>query len=151
MQTKPSFRKAVTIVGMMAILAGVGSGCVATRKFTRNHVDQTAQELSADLGGRIDSTEQSTENNSNWLNAHTGQIEELGTVTREHSEQLSQLDGELAEVDQKGQQALTVGQGAQMTAEDAVRQVSSLGARFDSRHNYITMSEERVLFGFDSA
>jgi outer membrane protein OmpA-like peptidoglycan-associated protein len=139
---------------MMAILVGVSSGCVATRKFTRNHVDQTAKEL----GGRIDTTNEKVEVNSNQINAHTGQIEELGTVTRDHTGkiatldgELDQLDGELNQVDQKTQQAMTVGQGAQRTADGAVGQVSSLGVKFDNRNNYTLMSEEKVRFGFDSA
>lgn len=151
MQTKSSFWKTATVVGMMATLVGVSSGCVATRKFTRNNVDQRAKELSADLGGRIDATEQSIENSSNQINAHTGQIEELGTVTRTQSGQIATLDGEVDQVDQKTQRALTVGQGAQRTADGAVGQVSTLGVKFDNRNNYTLMSEEKVLFGFDSA
>ena len=158
MQTKSSFWKTATVIGMMAILVGVSSGCVATRKFTRNNVNDKAKELSAELGGRIDATEQSIENNTNQINSHTGQInantgqiEELGTVTRYHSGKIATLDGEIDQVDQKTQQALTVGQGAQRTADGAVGQVSTLGVKFDNRNNYTVMSEEKVLFGFDSA
>lgn len=151
MQSKSSFWKTATVVGMMAVLVGVSSGCVATRKFTRNRVDQKAQELSADLGGRIDATEQSIENNSSQINAHTGQIDELNGVTREQSSKIATLDGEVKDVDLKSQQALTVGQGAQQTADNAVGQVSTLGVKFDNRNNYTVTSEEKVLFKFDSA
>ena len=150
MQTKSNIWKTATVVGMMAILVGVSSGCVATRKFTRNSVNDKAQELTADLGGRIDATEESVENNSSQINAHGGQIEELGGVTREHSGQISTLDGEIDQVDQKSEQALTVGQGAQQTANGAVGQVKTLGVKFDNRNNYTVMSEDKVLFGFDS-
>jgi len=54
-------------------------------------------------------------------------------------------------VDQKTQQAMTVGEGAQKTADGAVGQVSTLGVKFDNRNNYTMMSEEKVRFGFDSA
>lgn len=151
MQTKSSFWKTATVIGMMAILVGVSSGCVATRKFTRTSVDQKAQELSADYSGKIDATNQKVEATSNQVNAHTGQIEELGSVTREQSGKISELDGELEQVDQKTEQAMNVGQTAQKTAEGAVGQVSTLGVKFDNRNNYTVMSEEKVLFGFDSA
>jgi outer membrane protein OmpA-like peptidoglycan-associated protein len=151
MQTKSSFWKTATVVGLMAALVGVSSGCVATRKFTRNSVDQKAQELSADLGGRIDTTNQKVDQNSNQINAQTGQIEELGTVTRDHTGKIATLDGEIDQVDQKTEQAMTVGQGAQRTADGAVGQVNTLGVKFDNRNNYSVMSEEKVLFGFDSA
>ena len=151
MQTKSNFWKTATVVGMMAILVGVSSGCVATRRFTRTNVDQKAQELSTDLGGRIDTTNQKVDTTSNQVNAHTGQIEELGSVTRDHSGKISTLDGEIEQVDQKSEQAMTVGEGAQKTADNAVGQVSTLGVKFDNRNNYTVMSEEKVLFGFDSA
>jgi outer membrane protein OmpA-like peptidoglycan-associated protein len=136
---------------MMAILVGVSSGCVATRRFTRTRVDEKAQELSTTLNGRIDTTDQKVENNTNQINAQGGQIEELGTVTRDHTGKIITLDGELDQVDQKTQQALTVGQGAQSTADGAVGQVNTLGVKFDNRNNYIVMSEMKVLFGFDKA
>ena len=154
MQIKSSFWKTATFVGMMAILVGVSSGCVSTRRFTRQRVDEKGKELSA----QIDTTNQKVETNSNQIGAHTGQIEELGTVTRDHTGkiatldgELDQLDGELNQVDQKTQQAMTVGQGAQKTADNAVGQVSTLGVKFDNRNNYTVMSEEKILFKFDSA
>jgi outer membrane protein OmpA-like peptidoglycan-associated protein len=154
MQTKSSFWKTATVVGMMAILVGVSSGCVATRKFTRARVDEKAQELTARIDTNqqsIETHERSIENNTNQLNAHTGQIEELGTVTRTHSGQIATLDGEVDQVDQKTQHALSVGEGAQRTADGAVGQVSTLNVKFDNRNNYTVMSEEKILFGFDSA
>jgi outer membrane protein OmpA-like peptidoglycan-associated protein len=151
MQTKSSFSKTATFVGLMAILVGVSSGCVATRKFTRNSVDQKAQELSADYGGKIDATNQKVETNTNQINAQGGQIEELGTVTRDHTGKIATLDGEIDQVDQKTQQAMAVGEGAQKTADGAVGQVSTLGVKFDNRNNYTMMSEEKILFKFDSA
>jgi outer membrane protein OmpA-like peptidoglycan-associated protein len=151
MHTKTNLWNTAAVIGMAAILIGVSSGCVATRKFTRNEVDTRATELSTQLGGRIDETNQKVEQNTNTLTAHEGQITELGDVTRDHTQKITTLDGEIDQVDQKTQQALTAGQGAQRTAEGAVQQVSALGTKFDNRNNYSVMSEEKVRFGFDSA
>lgn len=154
MQTKSNFWKTATVVGMMAILVGVSSGCVATRKFTRARVDEKAQQLSTRIDTNeqgIEANEKGIENNTNQLNAHTGQIEELGTVTRDQSGKIAALDSEVDQVDQKTQQALNVGQGAQKTADGAMGQVSTLGVKFDNRNNYTVMSEEKILFKFDSA
>lgn len=147
------FWKSATVIGM-AVVVGVSSGCVATRRFTRARVDEKAQELSA----RIDANQQSTENNTNQLQAHTGQIEELNSVTREHTGKIATLDTGLQQVDQKsqqalstGQQAMTVGQGAQSTADNAIVQVSSLGQKFDNRNNYTVLSQETVKFKFNDA
>jgi outer membrane protein OmpA-like peptidoglycan-associated protein len=153
MKTNLSFWKSVTVIGMAVVLAGVSSGCVATRRFTRSRVDEKAQELSA----RIETNEQSIENNTNQLQAHTGQIEELNSVARDHTGKIITLDTGLQQVDQKsqqamtvGQQAMTVGQGAQGTADNAIVQVSSLGRKFDNRNNYVVLSEETVKFKFNN-
>jgi outer membrane protein OmpA-like peptidoglycan-associated protein len=151
METKTNLLKTAAVVGMAAILVGVSSGCVATRKFTRNQVDTKATELSTELGGRIDQTNTKVEENTNQIGAHTGQITELGDVTRDHTAKINNLDGEINQVEQKTDQAMQTGQNAQNTAEGAVRQVSTLGTKFDNRNNYTVTSEEKILFGFDSA
>ena len=151
MRTRLNSWRSATVIGMVVVLVGVSSGCVATRRFTRARVDERAQELSA----RIETTEQSIENNTNQIQAHTNQIEELGTVTRDHTGKIATLDTGLqqldSKVDQKTQQALTAGQGAQSTADSAIVQVSSLGRKFDNRNNYVVLSEEMVKFKFNSA
>ena len=154
MKTNLSFWRSATVIGMAVVLAGVSSGCVATRRFTRTRVDEKAQELSA----RIDTTDQKLESSTNQINnqlgAHTGQIEELGSVTRDHTGKIVSLDSNIQQVDQKSQQgiqqAMTVGQGAQSTADNAVTQVSSLGQKFENRNNYVVMSEETIKFKFNS-
>ena len=143
--------RAATITTMALLLVGVSSGCVATRKFTRNRVNERAQELNA----RVDTTDQNVQTNTNQIQAHTGQIEELNSVTRDHSGKISTLDSGLKQVDQKvdqkTQEAMRVGQGAQGTADKAVAQVSFLGEKFENRNNYIVLSEEKIKFKFDSA
>ena len=154
METRFGFWRAATITGIALILVGVSSGCVATRKFTRtrvNEVNEKTLELNAQLNGRIDTTDQNVQNHTNQIQAHTGQIEELNSVTRDHAGKLSTLDSGLKGVDQKTQQAMSVGQGAQGTANNAVAQVSSLGQKFENRNHYIALSEEKVKFKFNSA
>jgi len=157
MKTNLGFWKSATVIGMAVVLLGVSTGCVATRRFTRTRVDEKAQELSA----RIDTTDQNLESSktqiNNQLGAHTGQIEELGSVTRDHTGKIATLDTGLQQVDQKsqqamtvGQQAMTVGQGAQGTADNAIVQVSSLGRKFDNRNNYVVLSEETIKFKFNN-
>ncbi|MGH9782721.1 MAG: OmpA family protein [Terriglobia bacterium] len=117
-------------------------------------MNETAQELNA----RVDTTDQNVKTNTNQIQTHdgriqanTGQIEELGSVTRDHTGKIVALDTGLQQVDQKSQQALTVGQGAQSTADNAVKEVSSLGQKFDNRNNYVVLSQEMVKFKFNSS
>ena len=140
------FQQPAMFGAVVLILGAIASGC-ATRGFVRTRVNEKAQELSARMGG----DERSIQSHSDQIQAHTGQIEEINSVTRDHSAKISTLNGGLQQVDQKTQQAMSVGQGAQGTADKAVAQVSSLGEKFENRNNYIVLSEEKIRFKFDSA
>ena len=140
------FQQPAMFGAVVLILGAIASGC-ATRGFVRTRVNEKAQELSA----RMDGNEQSIQTHSDQIQAHTGQIEEINSVTRDHSAKISTLNGGLQQVDQKTQHAMSVGQGAQGTADKAVAQVSSLGEKFENRNNYIVLSEEKIRFKFDSA
>ena len=140
-------RPAMGAAVMIAILVGVSSGCVATRRFTRTRVNEKAQELSA----RIDTNEHGIQTHTSEIQANTSQIQELGSVTRDHTQKISTLDGGLKQTDEKTQRALAVGEGAQGTADKAVGQVSALGQKFENRNNYTVLSEEKVKFKFNSA
>jgi outer membrane protein OmpA-like peptidoglycan-associated protein len=122
---------------------GVTSGC-ATRRFVRNEVGTSANELSAKMAEKDAELQSGIESNSS-------QITELSGVTREHGQQISTLDSGLKATDGKATQAMTVGQGAQTTANDAIGQVRTLDEQFQGRNNYATLSEEAIPFKFGSA
>lgn len=151
MELNSALGRPVLAAVMLFTLAGISGGCVATRKFTRNRVNEKAQEVSTQVNGRVDTTDQNVQNNTNRIQANTGQIEEIGSVTRDHTGKIATLDSGLKDVDQKSQQAMSVGQGAQSTANKAVSQVSSLGEKFENRNHYVSLSEERIKFKFASA
>ena len=151
MELDSQLGRPVLVAVMIFVLAGISGGCVATRKFTRNRVNEKAQEVNTQLNTRVDTTDRNVQNNTDKIQANTGQIEELGSVTRDHSGKIATLDSGLKDVDQKSQQAMSVGQGAQTTASNAVTQVWSLGQKFDNRNNYVPLSEEKIKFKFDSA
>lgn len=125
---------AVLLVGLAT------SGCVSTRKYTRERVDESSKELS----GKIEQTDQKVDSNSS-------QISELGSVTRDHSQKIETLDSSIKQTDAKTQQAMAVGESAKSTAEKAVGEVSSLGTKFENRNNYVVLHEEKVKFKFNSA
>lgn len=143
MRKKSSWLDAVAMVALGLATAGFSSGC-ATKKYVRTQVDESARNISATLSSRIDETDRRVQGN-------TGQIEELGSVTRQHSGQIASLDGGLKQTDQRAQQALSVGEGAQSTADKATRQVSALDENFLNRNNYAVFSEQFVQFKFSSA
>ena len=145
MNTKKSIRKwhLAGVAGLILVTGLVTSGC-ATRRFVRNNVNEKTQELATRLDGRIDETGQKVQANSN-------QVEELGSVSRDHSQKIASLDTGLKQTDEKTQQALMTGECAQNTANQAATQVSTLDLKFQNRNNYQGLSQEKVLFKFDSA
>jgi outer membrane murein-binding lipoprotein Lpp len=145
MKDAGSFRKA----GVAAILAlgtvGLLTGC-ATKKYVRTQVDTSAHGLSA----RMDKLDKGEEGLNSGIQANSNQIEELNGVTRDHSGKISNLDSGLKQTDSKAQQALTVGDDAQNTANKAVTQISSLDSEFQNRNHYVVLHEEQVRFKFNS-
>ena len=134
-------RVAIAVL-MVVVVGGVSSGC-ATKKYVRAQVTPV-EEATRSLDSHLGESNQKIEGN-------TRQIEELGSVTREHSQQITSLDEKNQRVDEKSQLALRTGESAQTTANTAVTQVSSLEEKFLNRNQYTVLAEERVQFPFDSA
>jgi outer membrane protein OmpA-like peptidoglycan-associated protein len=122
---------------------GLTSGC-ASKKYVRTEVSTSANEITARMSEKDRELQ-------GGIDANTSQITELSGVTREHTQQIASLDSGLKTTDGKAVQALTVGQGAQSTADQAVGQVSRLDMDFQNRNRYTMIHEESVLFGFGSA
>lgn len=133
------------MAGLLLVVATVGvtSGC-ATRRYVRDRVGENSTELSAKMENKDKELEGSITNNSN-------QISELSGVTREHSQQITTLDTGLKATDGKATQALTVGQGAQTAANDAIGKVRTLDEQFQNRNHYAMTFEDAVPFKFGSA
>ncbi|MBI4463442.1 MAG: OmpA family protein [Acidobacteria bacterium] len=129
-----------TAVVLMVIGVGVLSSGCATKKYVRTRI-APVEEATRNLGSRLEETNQKFDAKTD---ANARQIEELGSVTGEHSQQI-------ASVDEKSQQALKTGESAQTTANTAVSQVSSLETKFLNRNHYSVLTEERIQFPFDSA
>ncbi|MBI4480992.1 MAG: OmpA family protein [Acidobacteria bacterium] len=119
------------------------SGC-ATKKYVRTQVNTSANEISA----RMDEKDRTLQNG---IDSNASQVTELSGVTREHSQQIGTLDTGLKATDGKATQAMTVGQGAQSTANQAIGHVSRLDSEFQNRNNYGTVSEHSIRFAFGSA
>ena len=128
---------------LIATTAGLTSGC-ASKNYVRTQVGASATEMSA----RMDEQDR---NLQNGIDANSNQITELSGVAREHTQQISSLDSGLKSTDGKATQAMSLGQGAQTTANQAVGQVNRLDMAFQNRNNYSTVHEQSVLFGFGSA
>ena len=124
------------------------SGCVATRKFTRNEVKTSADTLNA----RIDTTNgevKETRDNVDRVNQRVTTVD--GRVTT--------VDSRVTSLDAKTTEGLTSLKGelkgdvtALNTKTDQTNgNLSSLGEKFQNRNNFKVATEKSVPFKFDSA
>ena len=143
--TRPMF----AITGLVALM--LATGCVATRKFTRNEVKASADQLSA----RIDTTDA----NAKELKDH---VDRVATQTDQNTKNIASVKDDVAKVDTKANQVRTETQKAQSTADKAVtdtaslstsvdRNVGTINRRIDNLNNYSVVTEKTVYFPFNSA
>ena len=128
---------------LLVSTVGLTSGC-ASKKYVRTEVSTSANAITAQM-------DEKDRNLQDGIDANTSQIGELSGVARDHTQQIATLDSGLKATDGKATEAMTVGRGAQGTADQAVGQVNMLGAEFRNRNLYSTIQEQAVLFGFGSA
>jgi outer membrane protein OmpA-like peptidoglycan-associated protein len=137
------------ITGLVALM--LATGCVATRKFTRNEVKASADQLSA----RIDTTDA----NAKELKDH---VDRVATQTDQNTKNIASVKDDVQKVDSKADQVRTETQKAQSTADKAVtdtaslstsvdKNVSTINQRIDNLNNYSVVTEKTVYFRFNSA
>jgi peptidoglycan-associated lipoprotein len=142
-------RQMFAITGLVALM--LASGCVATRKFTRNEVKASADQLSA----RIDTTDA----NAKELKDH---VDRVATQTDTNTKNIASVKDDVSKVDSKTDQVRTEAQRAQSTADKAVTETASLSTsvdgkvatinrKIDNLNNYSVVSEKTVYFPFNSA
>jgi peptidoglycan-associated lipoprotein len=127
------------------------SGCVATRKFTRNEVKTSADALNA----RIDSTNgelKETRDNVDRVNTRVTAVD--GRVTTVDG-RVTTVDGRVTALDAKtteGMATLKTDVNAVNTKADKTSgELSNLGDNFKNRNNFKVATEKKIPFKFDSA
>jgi outer membrane protein OmpA-like peptidoglycan-associated protein len=125
------------------MVATVGSGCVATRKFTRNEVKTSADTLNTRIDkneGEIGEVRDGVDRVNGRVTTVDGRVTELdGKTTR----QFDTVNKDVQGVNQKAGQA-------QSTADRATSAVALLDQKFINRNNYNVSAEKTIQFKFNS-
>lgn len=138
---------------VMAVLATImlSTGCVATRKFTRNEV-QTSVKASEDrLSSRIDATDRNVstlETNAKEMNDHLTSVDR---ATKDNAQQIAGVKTDVQRVDGKAGEAASAAARAQGAATQVSSELAALDERFKSRNNYQESMEKQVFFKFNSS
>jgi outer membrane protein OmpA-like peptidoglycan-associated protein len=145
-------RQMIAITGLVALM--LASGCVATRKFTRNEVKASADQLSA----RIDTTDANAKELKD-------RVDRVATQTDTNTKNIASVKDDVQKVDSKTDQVRGETQKAQSTADKAVaetatlttnvantdRNVATINRKIDNLNNYSVVAEKTVYFPFNSA
>jgi outer membrane protein OmpA-like peptidoglycan-associated protein len=136
-------RKLVMVL-MLTAVANLATGCLSTRKFTRNEV----KAASDTLNGRIDQTDTQVKETADGVRrvdervtTVDGKVTALDTRT---TERINAVNGAVQNVDAKAGAAAT-------SAQRANTDVAALDQRFQGRNNFTSAGEKSILFKFDSA
>ena len=136
---------------VLAMLASVSSGCVATRKFTRNEVKTSSDALNARIDktdGEVGEVRDSVDRVNTRVTGVDGRVTQLDSKVDSNiaavKSEVGEVRGQVSTVDQKAGQA-------QSAADRAANNVSALGEKFQNRNKFSVSTEKTVLFKFDSA
>jgi len=133
---------------MLGMLASIFSGCMATRKFVRNDVNDKVKQSSDTLNARIDKT--------------NGDVAETRDGVARVDGKVNAVDGRVTAVDGKVTQLDTRTNERFQTVKDDVSAVDkktatvqsnvvALDEKFQNRNQFSVSSEKSILFRFDSA
>ena len=152
------FKTGVLALTVSVALAGISSGCLSTRKFTRNEVKASSDALKADYTAKIDATNaqvKETQDSVNQVNTRVTTVD--GRVTQV-DQKVAATDTRVTELDTKTTtningvrtEMTTQVNGVKTSADTANRNVTALDQKFQNRNNYGMSSQKSVLFKFDS-
>jgi len=138
----------ISMILMLGMVATVFNACVASRKFVRTEVKDSADTLSTNLNGRIDKTNGEVAEVRDGVNRVDGKVNTVdGKVTA--------VDGRVSQLDTKTNERFNSVK-EDVSAVDkktgvVQSNVTALDQKFQNRNQYSVASEKSILFKFDSA
>ena len=136
------------MVLLITVMATLLPSCVATRKFTRNEVKASADNLSTTLNGRIDKTNSDVGEVRDGVarvdTRVTGVDNRVTQLDTKTTQEITSVKGEVGNVDRKAAQAQT-------SADRVGAGLTALDDKFINRNQFTVAAEKQIFFKFDSA
>jgi len=139
----------------MAVVLGGSTGCLSTRKFTRNEVKASSDALTAQMNTQNEKTQgqiKETQDSINLVNNRVAGVDQRVTTV---DQRVTGVDGKVADLDGRTTASVnglkTDVSGVNAKTEATTRSLTSLDQKFQNRNNYEVTSTKNVLFAFDSA
>jgi outer membrane protein OmpA-like peptidoglycan-associated protein len=153
------FKSGVLALTVSVALAGISSGCLSTRKFTRNEVKASSDALKADYTAKIDATNAQVKETQDAVNKVNTRVTEVDGRVTKVDQSVAATNTKITDLDTKttasinGVRTDLTGQVTTVrTAGEAnSKNLNTLDQKFTNRNNYGMTSQKSVLFKFDSA
>jgi outer membrane protein OmpA-like peptidoglycan-associated protein len=153
------FQTGVFALTVSVALAGISSGCLSTRKFTRNEVKASSDALKADYSAKIDATNAQVKETQDSVNQVNTRVSAVDTRVTQVDTKVSGVEKSVTALDTKTTEGINgvrkdmTGQvaGLNTKTDTTNKNLTALDQRFQNRNNYKMASQKSVLFKFDSA
>jgi outer membrane protein OmpA-like peptidoglycan-associated protein len=147
--------KKLQIVTLIVALGSLSSGCIASRKFVRNEVKTSSDQLSGELN-KTNSEVKETKDGVDQVNRRVAGVDERVTgVDQKYDQRVAGVDGKVSDLDNRTTQGIN-GLKSDVNsvsgkADQANSNVAALDRKFQNRNNFQVSTKKSVLFKFDSA
>jgi outer membrane protein OmpA-like peptidoglycan-associated protein len=153
------FRNGFLTLTVTVAIVGLSSGCLATRKYTRNEIKASTDALDSKLTAQIDATNgqvKETQDSVNRVNTRVTAVDQrVTTVDQKIDTQIAGVNTKVTDLDTKTTQSVnglrTDVSGVNTKADTTNRNLTALDQKFQNRNNYSMSTQKNVLFKFDSA
>jgi outer membrane protein OmpA-like peptidoglycan-associated protein len=143
--------KKLQIVTLIVALGSLSSGCIASRKFVRNEVKTTSDQLSGEID-KTNSEVKETRDSVDQVNQKVAGVDQRVTGV---DQKVAGVDGKVSDLDSRTTQGLNTLKGdvnsVSSKADQANNSITSLDRKFQNRNNFQVSVQKSVLFKFDSA
>ena len=139
------------IVVLAVALGGLSSGCVASRKFVRNEVKTSSDQLN----GQIDKTNGEVKETKDAVDQTNTRVAGVDQRVTGVDQKVNGVDSKVSDLDSRTTQGLsslkTDVNGVSSKVDETNGNVASLDKKFQNRNNLQVSTQKAVLFKFDSA
>jgi outer membrane protein OmpA-like peptidoglycan-associated protein len=147
--------KKLQIVMLIAALGSLSSGCIASRKFVRNEVKTSSDQLSGEIS-KTNGEVKETKDSVDQVNQKVAGVDQRVTgVDQKYDQRVAGVDSKVSDLDSRTTQGInglkTDVNSVSSKVDQTNSSVSSLDKKFQNRNNFQVSVQKSVLFKFDSA
>jgi outer membrane protein OmpA-like peptidoglycan-associated protein len=148
-------KRQIQIIVLGIAVTGLASGCLATRKFTRNEVKSASDAISAKYDPKLETMNGEIKENKDAIDATNQRVASVDQRVTGVDQRVSGVDTKVTDLDNRTTQSVntlkTDLNGVSTKTDSAVKDLATLDVRFQNRNNLTVSMQKSIEFKFDSA